>query len=52
VVHRSCDLCKYNRQGRCFDSVLYGPQGFDLITDHLPRLCYESRVPDADKNRS
>jgi hypothetical protein len=30
-----------HRRGRCHDRTLYGPEGGDLLTDALPRLCFE-----------
>lgn len=38
---RTCAGCRLNRNGRCQDRSVYGPEGGDLLVDPGPRRCYE-----------
>lgn len=43
MARRTCDGCRYNQSGRCYDRTLYGAAGGDLLTDDGPCLCYEAQ---------
>lgn len=41
MAQTSCGGCRFDRNGKCHDWVVYGPKGGDLLTDDGVRLCYE-----------
>jgi len=40
-MKQSCGGCLLDRNGKCHDWVVYGPEGDDLLLDDGARLCYE-----------